>query len=84
MSGIVEGEDAEKITGSIPHEESTGSIPHDSDHNGHKHDDTWTVTLTPTSMTDSSTEENETENEIGEDKVVKQGEGRVHYQKGTV
>ena len=72
MSGIVEGEDTEKITGSIPHEETTGRIPHDSDHNEHKHNDTWTVTLTPTSMTDSSTEENETENEIeGEDKVVK-------------
>ena len=35
MSGIVEGEDAGKTMGSIPHEESTGSRPQDSGHNGH-------------------------------------------------
>ena len=71
MSGIVEGEDAGKTLGSIPHEESMGSRPQDSGHNGHKHDDTWTVTLTPTSITDSSTEEIEAVEEVEEHKVEK-------------
>ena len=72
MSGIAEGEDAGKTMGNIPHEESTGSRPQDSGHNGHnehKLDDTWTVTLTPTSMTDSSKEEIEAVEEVEEHKV---------------
>ena len=74
MSGTVGEESANKTMGSTPHEGSTGSRPQDSGQNGnnnHKLDDTWTVTLTPTSMTDSSKEEIEAVEEVEEHKVEK-------------
>ena len=88
MSGTVGGESAGKTMGSTPHEESTGSRPQDSGHNGnndHKLDDTWTVTLTPTSMTDSSKEDIEAEEKVEEHKEErkkpkqKMNKGKAEY-----
>ena len=73
MSGVVEEEVEEK---------TAGSTPQDMDHHEQRHDETWTVTLTPTSMTDSSLEENTMEENDNTEKPKSTHEidnGKVEY-----
>ena len=74
MSGVVEEEEVE--------EKTAGSTPQDMDHHEQRHDETWTVTLTPTSMTDSSLEENTMEENDNTEKPKSTHEidnGKVEY-----